>query len=127
MQERVSTGFNFKVYKKYNPYDLLVFLYFNEPVGRVKIQTTRKILSATTDIPKRLIRFMRSIIVLCRCYADCISPLSPARRTIWSVLTLLQSFLNILMKSANQHLDNLMSGFCGCYLPSATCMLECCK
>ena len=42
MQERVSTGFNFKVYKKYNPYDLLVFLYFNEPVGRVKIQTTRK-------------------------------------------------------------------------------------
>ena len=42
MQERVSTGFSFKAYKKYTPYDLLVFLYFNEPVGRVKIQMTRK-------------------------------------------------------------------------------------
>ena len=43
MQERVSTGFSFKAYKKYTPYDLLVFfLYFKEPVGQVKIQTTRK-------------------------------------------------------------------------------------
>ena len=42
MQERVSTAFSFKAYKKYTPYDLLVFLYFKEPVGQVKIQRTRK-------------------------------------------------------------------------------------